>query len=107
MGRERSVRSRANFELASREVSRPRIQVRRGVAFSVPLLAVALRTVLEVEGLSRFPLGLGADVLGGHAHRSRRRGPQRGDQESETRDRSEGPPPRLRRFGETAFAWLA
>ena len=49
MGRERSVGSRADLELAGREVARPGAQVRGGVAFAVPVLAVALRTVLEVE----------------------------------------------------------
>ena len=49
MGRERSVGSRPNLELARREVAGPGAQVRGGVAFAVPLLAVALRTVLEVE----------------------------------------------------------
>ena len=64
-------------------------QVRGGVAFAVPLLAVALRTVFEVERLARLPLRLGSDVLSRHAHRSRRRGPQRGDQDRETRARTD------------------
>ena len=87
MGRERSVGSRPNLELARREVAGPGAQMRGGVAFAVPLLAVALRTVLEVELLARLPLRLGPDVGSLRAHRSRRRGTQRGDQDSESRER--------------------
>ena len=69
VGRERSVGRRPDLELAGREVARPGAQVRGGVAFAVPLLAVALRAVLEVELLARLPLRLGPDV------RSRARAP--------------------------------
>ena len=83
MRRERSVGSRANLELARREVAGPRAQMRGGVAFAVPFLAVALRAVLEVELLARLALRLGPDVRSRRAHRSRRRGTQRRDQDSE------------------------
>ena len=63
-----------------------RAQMRGGVAFAVPLLAVALRTVLEIELLARLPLRLGPDVGSRRAHRSRRRGTQRGDQDARHRD---------------------
>ena len=62
MGRECSVGSRPDLEPAAREVAWPGVQVRGGVAYTVPLLAVALRTVLEIEGLARLPLRLGPDV---------------------------------------------
>ena len=73
MGRERSVGRRPNLELARREVPGPREQVRSGVAFAVTLLAVALRTVFEIELLARLPLRLGSDVLSRRARRSHRR----------------------------------
>jgi hypothetical protein len=41
--------------------------MRGGVAFAVTFLAVALRTILEIELLPRLALRLGADVLRGHA----------------------------------------
>src|SRR5207237_5021361 len=90
MHRERSVGSRPNLELAQREVAGLREQVWGGVALPVPLLAVALRTVLEVELLARLSLRLGADVLSRHAHRSRRRGQPQGNQDHETRARTDG-----------------
>ena len=62
MRRERSAGSRANLELARREVAGPGEQVRRGITFAVPLLAVALRAVLEIEVLARLPLRLGPEV---------------------------------------------
>src|SRR5262249_44412373 len=70
MRRQRSSGSRPDLELARREVARPRAQMRSGVSFTVSLLAVALRTVLEVELLTRLTLGIGPDVLGRDAHRS-------------------------------------
>src|SRR5690349_21442031 len=70
MRRERSVWSRAHLELAHREIARPRSQVRGGIPFSVPLLAVALRTVLEIDRVSRCALRLAADVLGRQTHRA-------------------------------------
>ena len=69
MRRQRSVGRRPDLELAGREVARPRAQMRGGIAFAVALLAVALRTVLEIELLARLPLRLGPDV------RSRARAP--------------------------------
>ena len=83
VGRERSVGRRPNLEFARREVARPGVQVRGGISFTVPLLAVALRTVFEVEILTRLPLRLGPDVGSLRAHRSRWRGTQQGDQDSE------------------------
>ena len=68
MRRKRSVGSRANLELARREVARPGAQMQGGIALTVPLLAVALRTVLEIELLARFPLRVGPDVLRRDAH---------------------------------------
>jgi len=113
VGRERSAGSRPNLELPRGEVAGPGLQVRGGKAFTVALLAVALRTVLEVEILARLALGLGPEVGSLRAqlsfHRARRSGAQQGDEDCETaqRGRTECPPPRLRRFGETAFAGLA
>src|SRR5205814_723796 len=60
--RKRSVGSRAYFELARREVARPGPEMRGGISLAVPLLAVALRTVLEIELLARLPLRVGPDV---------------------------------------------
>jgi len=60
--------------------------VRSGVAFAVTFLAVALRTGSEVELLARFALRLGADVGTLRAHRSIRRGAQRGDERGKTRE---------------------
>ena len=62
MRRERSARSRPDLELARREVPGPGDQVRGGITLAVTLLAVALRTVLKVEGLARLPLCLGTEV---------------------------------------------
>ena len=90
MGRERSAGSRTNLELARREVAGPGEQVRGGVAFAVPLLAVALRTVLEVERLARLPLRLSTDVGTLRAHRSHRPGTQRGEQHGDTPARIRG-----------------
>ena len=67
MGRQRSVGRRPDLELARREVAGPGAQMRGGVAFAVPLLAVALRAVLEVELSCPTPA----------APRSRRRAPAR------------------------------
>jgi hypothetical protein len=69
VGRERAVRRRPDLVLAQREVSRPRLQVRRGVSFAVSLFAVALRAVPEIELLARLALCLGADVGPLRTHR--------------------------------------
>ena len=84
MGRELSAGSRADLEVAQREFPRPGGQVRGGVPCAVTVLAVALRTVSQVERPARLPLGLGPNVLSRRAHRSHRYGAQRGDQNSET-----------------------
>ena len=90
MGRERSVGSRADLELAGREVAGPGVQVRGGVAFAVPLLAVALRAVLEVELLARLPLRLGPDVGSLRAHQRHRRGTRQRDQDRDEPARLSG-----------------
>src|SRR5688572_19943754 len=54
MRRERSVGSRADLELARREIAGPGPQMRSGVSFTVPVVVVALRTELEVELLARL-----------------------------------------------------
>ena len=97
MGRERSVGRRPNLELAGREVAGPGVQVRGGVTRAVPFLAVALRAILEIQGLARLPLRLGADVgtlrfdsdcyrvaQRRREQRSHRHGAQPDDQDSET-----------------------
>ena len=84
MGRERSAGSRADLEVAHREFPGPGVQVRGGVPCAVTVLAVALRTVSEIERPARFPLRLGPHVLSRHAHRPHRHGAQRDDQDSET-----------------------
>ena len=55
MGRERSAGSRPNLEPAGREVPGPGEQMRGGIARAVTLLAVALRTILEVHGSCPTP----------------------------------------------------
>ena len=85
MRRERSVGSRANLELAHREVARPGAQMRGGISLTVPLVAVALRTVLEIELLARLPLRIGPDVGSRCARRNHQRGTPAGDQDGETR----------------------
>ena len=84
MGRELSAGSRADLEVAHREFPGPGVQARGGVPGAVTVLAVALRTVSEIERPTRLPLRLGPNVLSRHAHRSHRDGAQRGDQDSET-----------------------
>ena len=71
MRRQRSVGSRADLELARCEVAGPWAQMGCRVAFAVPVLAVALRAVLEIETLARLPLRLGPDVLSRRGHRYR------------------------------------
>ena len=88
MGRERSVGSRPNLVHARREVAGPGAEMRGGISFAIPLLAVALRTVLKVEPLARLPLRLCSDVGSLRAHRSRRRGTQHDDEDSETSERA-------------------
>src|SRR5262245_26505668 len=83
MSRERSVWSRPNLELARREVARPGVQVRCRVTFAVAFLAVALRTVFEIELLARLALRICSDVLSRHAHGCDLRGPQRRDEDRE------------------------
>src|SRR4029078_13278735 len=80
MRRQRSVGSRADLELARSEIPWPWAQMGGGVAFAVPLLAVALRTVFEVEPLARLPLCLGTDGGTLSAHRSSERRAERGDE---------------------------
>src|SRR3954449_7496720 len=91
MGRERSVWSRANLELARGEVARPGPEMWGGVPFPVPLVAVALRAVLEIDLFAGLPLRLSSDVLGRHrrpGHRGKERGSQ--DRGTSPRDRASG-----------------
>src|SRR5687768_1147571 len=76
---QRAVRRRPDLVLAQREVSRPRLQMRRRIAFAISLVAVALRAVFGVELLARLALRLGPDVLSRRAHRSCERETHRGD----------------------------
>src|SRR6185503_1952499 len=82
--RERSGGRRAHLELAGCEVAGPGEQMRRGVAFAVTFLAVALRAVMKVELLARLPLRLGPEVGTLRAHQLHRRGTQQRDQDSDT-----------------------
>ena len=67
--------------------------MRRGVAFAVTLVAVALRAVLGVELLARLALRLGADVRRLRAHRSRgtpRTAQAISDSDASARDQARG-----------------
>src|SRR5207248_3150693 len=81
---------RANLELARGEVARRGAKMRSGISLAVPLLTVALRTVVEIELLARLPLRLGPDVGTRRTRRSRQRGAQRGDQDRNTPGREKG-----------------
>src|SRR5689334_10710339 len=87
MRRQRTVGRRANLELGGREVARLRSQMHRGIALSVTLFAVALRTVLEIQLLAGFPLRVGADVRSRRTPVSRQRGAPERNHESYERTR--------------------
>ena len=89
--RQRSVGRRADLELTRRKVARLGEEMRRRVAFAIPVVAVALRAVLEVQGLARLSLRIGPEVgtlraqlYFRRAHRPRIQ--QRDEQDRNTRD---------------------
>src|SRR5436190_9231674 len=84
MRRQRATRRRPDLELAGREIARLRAQMRRGIPFAVPILAMALRTIVQIELLAGLPLCVGPEVGRCRAYPSGQRGTQCGHENSET-----------------------